>query len=61
MKESHVGERRSLWSRIKGFVSPPPETYETRKSRPGDAGPGLGEQAGQTDQRRDGGSMAIGN
>jgi hypothetical protein len=53
-------KRRNLWSRIKALLHPVPETYETRKPRPGDPGPGLGGQVGPTDQRRDGGSMAIG-
>ena len=52
----------SLWTRIRKFLRPEAETYETRRVRPGADGPdALPEQYGRTtDQRRHGGTGAIG-
>ena len=51
----------SLWTRIKNFVSPPRESYDTRKARPGEPGDGADNPVYEaTDRRRHGGSMEIG-
>ena len=51
----------SLWTRVKHFVSPPRQTYDTRQARPGEPGPGPGKAMyDATDRRRHGGTMEIG-
>ena len=51
----------SMWTRIRNFFSPPRETYESRKTRPGDPGDGPGSPVYEaTDRRRHGGTMDIG-
>ncbi|WP_248242352.1 hypothetical protein [Microbacterium kunmingense] len=52
--------RRSLWRRLLSALRPEPETYETRRARPGGADPGA-INASPLDQRRDGGSGGIGS
>jgi len=52
--------RRSLWRRLLSALRPEPETYETRRARPGGAHPGA-INASPLDQRRDGGSGGIGS
>ncbi|WP_218869723.1 hypothetical protein [Microbacterium sp. AK009] len=51
--------KRSLWQRLVHVFRPEPETYETRRARPGGSDPGV-IQASPLDQRRDGGSGGIG-
>lgn len=51
----------SIWTRIKRFFRPQPETYDTRQPRPGEPGDAPGNQPyGATDQRRHGGTGATG-
>ena len=56
-----MAETPSLWTRIKHFISPPRETYDSRRARPGEPGPGPGNPVYEaTDRRRHGGTMEIG-
>jgi hypothetical protein len=56
-----MARRQSFWTRIRNFVSPPRESYDSRQARPGDPG---GDPANPvyeaTDRRRSGGTMEIG-
>lgn len=53
--------RLSLWARIMRVFRPPTETYETRRNHPA-ADRALPTQKYEaTDQRRNGGSSAIGS
>lgn len=53
--------RPSLWTRIRNFVSPPRESYDTRTARPGEPGSDTGAPVYEaTDGRRHGGTMQIG-
>lgn len=51
---------RSLWQRIVRWVRPPAETYETRQVRAAGSEPLSVPFMKPTDQRRHGGSAAIG-
>ncbi|MGK3952035.1 hypothetical protein ACLKM7_06870 [Microbacterium sp. I2] len=56
-----MAEKQSLWARIKNFVSPPRESYDSRQARPGDPDEGPGNPVFEaTDRRRHGGTMEIG-
>lgn len=56
-----MSEKPSMWARITQFFRPQRETYETRQSRGGEIGSGLGSQYNHaTDQRRFGESGSIG-
>lgn len=51
---------RRVWAWVRERFTPKVETYETRKPRPGEPEL-LGRQyAHEADQRRDGGTLAIG-
>ncbi|MCP2638425.1 hypothetical protein K0817_017875 [Microbacterium sp. HD4P20] len=57
-----MAQKQSLWTRIKNFISPPRESYDSRQARPGDAGAGPGDPVYEaTDRRRHGGTMEIGH
>ena len=57
-----MAEKKSLWTRLKNFVSPPRESYDSRHARPGDPGAGPGNPVYEaTDRRRHGGTMEIGH
>lgn len=51
----------SVWTRVKRFFRPPAETYETRRNIPGEHGAPAPQTYEATDQRRHGGSGAIGS
>lgn len=56
-----MSDKNSVWMRLKRFFRPTTETYETRQARPGDPGNAPGTQKYEaTDQRRHGGTGAIG-
>ena len=56
-----MSDKISVWTRVKRFFRPAPETYETRQARPGDPGDVPRTQKYEaTDQRRHGGSGALG-
>ncbi|GAA5084265.1 hypothetical protein GCM10025760_01960 [Microbacterium yannicii] len=56
-----MSRKPSLWTRVRNFVSPPRESYDTRQARPGEPGEGPGNPVFEaTDRRRHGGSMDIG-
>jgi hypothetical protein len=57
-----MSEKTSVWARIVRFFRPERETYETRQARGGEIGADPTPQYNQaTDQRRHGGSGAIGS
>jgi hypothetical protein len=51
--------KRSLWQRLMQLLRPEPETYETRRARPGGAEPRV-INSSPLDQRRDAGPGGIG-
>jgi hypothetical protein len=56
-----VSGKISVWTKIQRFFRPERETYETRQARGGEPGEALGTQKYEaTDQRRHGGSGAVG-
>ncbi len=51
-----MSPKKTLWQTVVQFVRPERETYETRRTRPGDAAAAPSEQFNaQLDQRRGGG------
>ncbi|WP_203580922.1 hypothetical protein [Microbacterium hibisci] len=62
MSSESSSPKASLWTRLKNFVSPPRESYDTRQARAGDLGAGAQSAVyDATDRRRHGGSMEIGS
>jgi hypothetical protein len=56
-----VTRKSSVWTRVKLFIRPERETYNTRRLRVGEPAPGLETQKYEaTDSRRHGGTGAIG-
>jgi hypothetical protein len=56
-----VSAKLSVWTRVKRFFRPERETYETRRARAADPDQVAGSQKYEaTDQRRAGGSGAMG-
>jgi hypothetical protein len=56
-----VTKKSAVWTRLKQFIRPERETYNTRRPRGGDPAPGLETQKyEETDSRRHGGTGAIG-
>jgi hypothetical protein len=60
-KGAIVTRKSSVWTRVKLFIRPERETYNTRHPRVGEPAPGLETQKYEaTDSRRHGGTGAIG-
>ncbi len=56
-----MAQKQSIWTRIIRFFRPERETYDTRRARGGEPGPGLTTQKYEaTDSRRHGGTGATG-
>ena len=56
-----MSKRTTVWQRVKAFLRPPTESYDTRKARASGDIATLPEQYNAaTDPRRSGGSAAIG-
>ena len=56
-----MAQKQSVWIRIKHFVSPPRESYDSRRARPDGSVDGpVSPVYEATDRRRHGGTMDIG-
>lgn len=55
-----MSDEISVWTRVKRFFRPPTETYETRENHPAEQGPLATQKYEATDQRRHGGTGAMG-
>lgn len=56
-----MSRKPSLWTRIAHVFSPPTESYDSRRPRPGEPAPGPGTPTYEaTDPRRHGGTMQLG-